>query len=152
MQLLHMLFLMTVSAAMKWHLAMFTKLWLLRHAQHARYINIHKLQPFLKKIGLGSADFLHSGTGYIEIAVFVPRRFQSRFSAQWNTQNNLLVKLSVPPVQSDAPKYLDYGKTQHDFNALCAKQITDSTSGRSNFLHRFHKNFHYPMQTCLIQT
>ena len=27
----------------------------------------------------------HSGTGYIEIAVFVPCRFQSRFSAQWNT-------------------------------------------------------------------
>jgi len=28
---------------------------------------------FPKKIGLGSADFLHSGTGYIEIAVFVLR-------------------------------------------------------------------------------
>ena len=27
----------------------------------------------------------HSGTCYIEKAVFVPRRFQSRFSAQWNT-------------------------------------------------------------------
>ena len=36
-------------------------------------------------MGLGSADCLSSGTGYIEIAVFVPRRFQSRFSAQWNT-------------------------------------------------------------------
>ena len=28
---------------------------------------------------------MHSGTGYIKIAVFVPCRFQSRFSAQWNT-------------------------------------------------------------------
>ena len=27
----------------------------------------------------------HSGTGYIETAVFVPYWFQSRFSAQWNT-------------------------------------------------------------------
>jgi len=26
---------------------------------------------FLKKIGLGCADFLHSGTGSIEIAVFI---------------------------------------------------------------------------------
>ena len=42
-----------------------------------------------KNIGLGSADFLHSGTGYIKIAVFVPCQFQSRcqsrFSTQWNT-------------------------------------------------------------------
>ena len=36
--------------------------WLLRHAQHACDINIHKLHPFPEKIGLGSADFLHSGT------------------------------------------------------------------------------------------
>ena len=36
--------------------------WLLRHAQHARDINIHKLHPSPKKIGLVSADFLHSGT------------------------------------------------------------------------------------------
>jgi len=44
--------------------------------------------PTPEKIGLGSADFLHSGSGYIEIAVFVPCRFQlqfqSRFSAWWN--------------------------------------------------------------------
>jgi len=47
--------------------------WLLRPAQHARDINIHKLHPLPgKKIGLGSADFLHSGSGYIDIAVFVP--------------------------------------------------------------------------------
>jgi len=32
-----------------------------------------------KKISLGSADFLHRGIGYIEIAVFVPCQFQSRF-------------------------------------------------------------------------
>jgi len=41
--------------------------WLLHRAQHTRDINIHKLDPFPKKIGLNhSADFLHSGTGYIE--------------------------------------------------------------------------------------
>jgi len=34
---------------------------------------------FTKKIGLSSADCLHSGTGYIEIAVFVSCQFQSRF-------------------------------------------------------------------------
>ena len=117
----HAAFVMTVSAASMY--------WLLCHAQHARDINIHKLHPLPEKIGLGrSADFLHSGTGYIEdscvrsminflpisvgifqnersgkfnhdfnhenrhsetgyieIAVFVPCRFQSRFSAQWNT-------------------------------------------------------------------
>jgi len=56
----HAVFVMTVSAANMY--------WLLRHAQHARDINIHKLHPLPpKKIGLGrSADFLHSGTGYIE--------------------------------------------------------------------------------------
>jgi len=37
--------------------------WLLCHAQHACDINIHKLHPLTEKIGLGSADFLHSGTG-----------------------------------------------------------------------------------------
>jgi len=71
--------------------------WLLRHAQHARDINIHMLHPLPeKKIGLGrSADFLHSGTGYIEnsrvrrsMIDFLPisvriiqSRFQSRKSA-----------------------------------------------------------------------
>jgi len=78
----HAAFVMTVSAASMYCL--------LRHAQHARDINIHKLHPLPEKIGSGrSADFLHSGTGYIEIAVFVPcrfqSRFQSRFSVQWNT-------------------------------------------------------------------
>jgi len=52
----HAAFVMTVSAASMY--------WLLRHAQHARDINIHKLHPLpAGKIGLGrSADFLHSGT------------------------------------------------------------------------------------------
>jgi len=86
-------FVMTVSAA--------TIYCLLRHAQHASDINIHKLlQPFPEKNGLGSADFLHSGTGYIEIAVFVllfvlllllllfcrfqsECRFQSRFQSRF---------------------------------------------------------------------
>jgi len=31
----------------------------------------YKFHPLPEKIGLGSADFLHSGTGYIEIAMFV---------------------------------------------------------------------------------
>jgi len=78
----HAAFVATVSAARMY--------WLLRHAQQARDINIHKLHPLPEKIGLGrSADFLHSGTGYTEKAVFIPcrfqSRFQSRFSAQWNT-------------------------------------------------------------------
>jgi len=59
----HAAFVMTVSAASMY--------WLLRHAQHARDINIHKLHPLPEKIGLGSADFIHSATGYIEIAAFV---------------------------------------------------------------------------------
>ena len=60
----HAAFVMTVSAARMYCL--------LRHAQHACDINIHKLHQLPeKKIGLGSANFLHSGTGYIEIAAFV---------------------------------------------------------------------------------
>ena len=55
----HAAFVMTVSAASMY--------WLLRHAQHARDINIHKLNPLPEKIDLGRfADFLHSGIGYIE--------------------------------------------------------------------------------------
>jgi len=50
----HAAFVMTVSAARMY--------WLLRHAQHARDINIHKLHLLPEKIGLGCADFLHSGT------------------------------------------------------------------------------------------
>jgi len=51
----HAAFVVTVSAARIY--------WLLRHAQHARDINIHKLHHTLsEKIGLRSADFLHSGT------------------------------------------------------------------------------------------
>jgi len=50
----HAAFVMTVSAARMY--------WLLRHAQHASDINIHKLHPLPEKIGLGcSAGFLHSG-------------------------------------------------------------------------------------------
>ena len=73
--LLRLLF-MTVSAARMY--------WLLRYPERAHDINIHKLHPLPEKIGLGrSADFLHSGTGYIEIAVFalllIFCRFQSEF-------------------------------------------------------------------------
>ena len=72
----HAAFVMTVSAASMYWL-------LLRHAQHARDININSTH-FRKKIGLGrSADFLHI-TGYIEksrvrsmIDFFC--RFQSEF-------------------------------------------------------------------------
>jgi len=56
----HAAFVMTVSASRMYWL-------LIRCAQHARDINIHKLHPLPEKIGFGrSADFLHSGTGYIE--------------------------------------------------------------------------------------
>ena len=48
-------FVMTVSAARMY--------WLLRHAQYARDINIHKLHPLPEKIGFGPL---------------------CRFSAQWN--------------------------------------------------------------------
>jgi len=58
----HAAFVITVSAATASNASMY---WLLRHAQHTRDINIHKLHPLPDKIGLGSADFLHSGTGYI---------------------------------------------------------------------------------------
>ena len=100
----HAAFVMTVSAASNVY-------WLLRHAQHARDLNIHKLHPLPEKIGLSrSADFLHSGTGYIEnsrvrsmidffadfsqnfserkIQSRFQSRFQLRFSAQWNTPFN----------------------------------------------------------------
>jgi len=52
----HAAFVMTVSAASMYCL--------LRHTQHARDINIHKLHPLPEKNpGLGrSADFLHRGT------------------------------------------------------------------------------------------
>jgi len=71
----HAAFVMTVSAARMY--------WLLHHAQHARDINIHKLHSLPKKIGLGSADFLHSGTGYIEIAVFVLLLIFCRFQLEF---------------------------------------------------------------------
>ena len=55
----HAAFVMIVSAASMY--------WLLRHPQHARDINIHELHPLPKNNRLGrSADFLDSGTGYIE--------------------------------------------------------------------------------------
>ena len=58
----HAAFVMTVSAA-----RMYYVITLLRHAQHVRDINIHKLHPLPEKIGLGrSSDFPHSGIGYIE--------------------------------------------------------------------------------------
>jgi len=54
----HAAFVMTVSAARMY--------WLLRHAQHVRDINIHKFHPLPEKIGLESADFLHSGTSLFQ--------------------------------------------------------------------------------------
>jgi len=55
----HAAFIMTVSSASMY--------WLVRHAQHVRDINIHKLHPVPGKIGLVALPiFLHSGTGYIE--------------------------------------------------------------------------------------
>jgi len=59
----HAAFVMTISAA---------RMYCIRHVQHARDINIHKLHPLPEKIGRGrSANFLHSETGYIEIALLV---------------------------------------------------------------------------------
>jgi len=46
----HAAFVMTVSAARMY--------WLLRHVQHARDINIHKLHPLPGKNRLGLCDFL----------------------------------------------------------------------------------------------
>jgi len=59
----HAAFVMAVSAARMY--------WLLRHAQHTCDINIHKLHPPPKEIDLGFADFLHSGTSYIETTAFI---------------------------------------------------------------------------------
>jgi len=50
----HAAFVLTISAARMY--------WLLCHVQHAHNKNIHKLHPLPEKIGLGSADFLQSGT------------------------------------------------------------------------------------------
>ena len=62
-------------------------------------INIHKLHPLPEKIGLGSADFLHCGTGYIEIAVFVLLLIFCRFQSEF---------LRTSTARS--------GKFNHDFN------------------------------------
>ena len=81
----HAAFVMTVSAARTY--------WLLRHAQHTRDISS---DHFRKKIGLGSADFLHSGTRHTEIAVFVllliflpisVRNFQKERCSFWKIQS-----------------------------------------------------------------
>jgi len=71
----HAALVMTVSAARMY--------WLLRHAQHARDINIHKLHPLPEKNRLiGSAGFLHRGTGHMEIAVFVLLLIFCRFRSE----------------------------------------------------------------------
>jgi len=57
--------------------------WLLRHAQKAHNINIHKFQPLPEK-GMGSADFLHNGTGYTEKIVFVEFLFHANFNHDFN--------------------------------------------------------------------
>jgi len=77
----HAAFVMTISAARKY--------WLLRHAQQASDINIHKLHPLPEKIGLGSADFLHSGTGCVAVFVLILIfcRFQSKFFRIWKIQS-----------------------------------------------------------------
>jgi len=67
----HAAFIMTVSAARMY--------WFSRHAQHARDISIHKLHSLPEKNRLGLCRL---SAHYIEIAVFVSCRFQSRFSAQ----------------------------------------------------------------------
>jgi len=62
---------------------------------------------FPKKIGLGSADFLHSGTGYIEIAVFVLLLIFCRF--QFGTHNkkaSIRWQHSAPPRASNGGRSL----------------------------------------------
>ena len=49
-------------------------------------ISIHKLHPFPEKIGLGSADFLRSGTGYIEIDMFVLLLICCGFQSEFFTE------------------------------------------------------------------
>jgi len=85
----HAAFVMTVSST--------TMYWLLRHAQHARDINILKLNQFPEKIGLGrSADFLHSGTGYIENSrVRSMIDFFADFSQNFSERALLLLKNSI---------------------------------------------------------
>jgi len=68
----HAAFVMIVSAARMY--------WLLRHAQHARDINIHKLHPLPEKSRLGL----------------------SRFSAQWNTPFTPVRSLNLHQPQSHA--------------------------------------------------
>jgi len=72
----HSAFVMTVSAAGMY--------WLLRHAQHARDINIHKLHPLPKKSAWAALPiFCTVGPVTYRIAVFVLwlifRRFQSAY-------------------------------------------------------------------------
>ena len=103
----HAAFVMTVSVARMY--------WLLRHAQHVRYINIQKLHPL--------ADFLHSGTGYIEKAVFVPCRFQSRF--QSTSRSGSDKKLTAPLYASDT-EVLRHG-CDITVQQLAARVITMTT-------------------------
>ena len=90
----HAAFVMTVSAASMY--------WLLRHAQHAFDINIHKLHLLPEKIGLGrSADFLHSGTGYVE-------------NSRVRSMSDFL-PISVR-IFSERSSSAHYEKFNHDFN------------------------------------
>jgi len=61
-----------------------------------------------QKILLGSADFLHSGTGYIEIAAFVPCRFQSRFQSRFSAQWNVPFIINFVHHKVDKEKYKYY--------------------------------------------
>ena len=115
----HAAFVMTVSAASMY--------WLLRHAQHARDINIYKLHPLAEKIGLGrSADFLHSGTGYIENSrVRSVIDFFADFSQNFSERALLVLKNSTTIIFNHENRHSGTGYIEkavfvpdfnHDFN------------------------------------
>jgi len=86
------------------------------------------------KFGLGSADFQHSKTGYIEIAVFVPCRFQSEF------QSRLQSRFSAQKQDDwDAQFRLKYGETAKCVSAKLLniqQNLTGlRTSGSTNTCH-----------------
>jgi len=104
----HAAFVMTVSAASMYRL--------LRHAQHAHDINIHELHPLPEKISLGSADFPLSGTGYIEIVVFLLLLIFCRF--QLLLKNLITISMTkigtVEPATLKKP-CLFHADISHDF-------------------------------------
>jgi len=91
----HAAFVMTISAARKY--------WLLRHAQQASDINIHKLHPLPEKIGLGSADFLHSGTGCVAVFVLILIFLSISVKIFQNLKNSITISITIDFLHSGTP-------------------------------------------------